>query len=170
MRHAHKRDHRDKVPLFLKKGTLLKQRHLSFLILTFRDNFQASSNNATPLMAGSLMYWSNILINILVHLNFSSVCFPNIIHYNNPNIVSVISQNYVVALRSNQTFCQQPYKNVNSWFLKHVWQWKSFTSFTKGGEVSRRSMWQLVQNESDHIVYNIIFNQHNEDTFYYKEI
>ena len=25
-------------------------------------------------------------------------------------------------------------------------------------------------NESDHIVYNIIFNQHNEDTFYYKEI
>ena len=170
MRHAHKRDHTDKMPLFLKKGTLLKQRHLSFLILTFRDNLQALSNNATTLMAGPLMYCSNILINILQHLKFSSVCFPNIIYYNNPNIVSIITQNYVVTLRSNQTFCQEPYKNVNSWFLKHVWQWKSFTSFTKGGEVSRRSMWRLVQNESDHIVYNIIFNQHNEHTFHYKKI
>ena len=94
---------------------------------------------------------------------------PSTIYDNNRNIVSIITQNYVVTLRSNQTFCQEPYKNVNSWFLKHVWQWKSFTSFIKGGEVSRRSMWQLVQNESDHIVYNIIFNQHNEDTFYYKK-
>ena len=150
MRHAHKRDHRDKVPLFLKKGTLLKQRHLSFLILTFGDNLQTSSNNATALMAGPLMYWGNILINILLHLKLISVdCAISfqrtIIHYNNPNIVSIISQSYVVTLRSNQTFCQEPYKNVNSWFLKHVWQWKSFTSFTKGGEVSRRSMWQLVQ-------------------------